>query len=138
MIDKLQTAASWFFICFGVTMVGVSILVVPPNAFAQEPGSCGSNCCVACGGPTDCQNLNAGSDAYKCWNQCKIDCENCVLNCGGDSSCQAKCKGNSLWLSGPCPNDPVTICQFPGLRCFQGTTPSTCGPSINKSQCTCL
>ena len=111
MKDKLQAVASWFFTCFGITMIGMSLLVVPENAFAQSAGSCDSICCTSCGGTTDC--IKSTDPVYTCWMTCKSNCDNCVSKCNGDTTCEAKCKGDAgagNFNTGPLCNVVACLC----------------------------
>ena len=47
---KLEALSPWLFFCLGVVFLGVSILVVPQKAFAQDGGSCSDACCGGCYG----------------------------------------------------------------------------------------
>lgn len=76
-MTRLETMAAWFFTCLGTALLGVSILVVPPNLFADTGSECGSTCGGECGGDMNCY--------YSCVGAC------CAGACQGDSSCQQSC-----------------------------------------------
>jgi hypothetical protein len=71
---RLEAVAAWFFNCLGVTLLGVSVLVVPANAFADAGG---------------CEVCIPGSEGY---DQCVADCCNGSSGgCNGDPTCVSEC-----------------------------------------------
>src|SRR5437879_678654 len=120
MKDKLQALASWVFVCFGITMIGVSILVVPANAFADEYDPCRDACCEAAkaaGG--ECDTMK-----NKSYMDCLGECFDCVNNCGSNEACKAACAqqqtpGCLSASPSPCDNGCATtlVCIGTQLGC---------------------
>src|SRR5262249_9459124 len=103
---RLNAMASWLFTCLGITLLGVSILVVPADVFADAGDNCYAGCSTMypSGGPSynscvaSCCGSNCGSDST-CYNNCVAgDCE---LQYGTDQNglsgcCTAVCNGDQL------------------------------------------
>lgn len=66
---RFEAALSWFFTCLGVTLLGVSILAVPAEAFATSGFSCWDFCGADAGCLTNCCNSQCGPDT-ECYNYC--------------------------------------------------------------------
>ncbi len=107
---------SWFFTCLGITLLGVSILVVPADAFADA----GSSCYSICNQPP----YNANDAAY---NAC-VGSMCCPSECGGSgNSCFNSCVGEACQLKyANDPNGLSTCCQ------------TVCGSNTNDCYNNCL
>lgn len=113
---RLKAQLAWFFSSLGVVLLGVSILVVPSNAFADPsfpPGagiSCEDHCGAYClGNPSDpdCANNGAPCIAHCCAavaisclpSSCQTEDDACTDDCylkpcndGGKDPALNKCR----------------------------------------------
>jgi hypothetical protein len=112
---RLEALAAWFFSCLGIVLLGVSILVVPANAFADAGSDCINLCTVECGADKNCYNSCVGgccatacSGDPVCGEQC------CNAACMGDPTCMNAC----LAAQGKfCNVKPVYDCSDGGREC---------------------
>lgn len=133
-MSRLEVVGSWFCTCLGMVLLGLSILVIPGNAFADAGGDCYNSCL----GDPGC---TAVCCATACPNQptCHADC--CEGACGGNDtcldmclaagpiSCQAKvCKDKDL---GTC----TKVCE--GKECKDGLVVGRCF-SVASGDCKCI
>jgi len=146
---RLETVASWFFTCLGVTLLGVSILVVPASAFADGGGG-DSSCTDACRLPYpdpspeqyDCFRVccggECGSDSA-CYTSC------CQAACGNDTNCLTAC-ANPAWtkscpedfrINNPCMLYSVTSCGFGTCTIKKNDKYFTCDCKVIQSACAC-
>jgi hypothetical protein len=87
-MGRIEAAAAWFFINLGIVLLGVSILVVPPNLFADTGSSCASLC-----------NAQCGSDST-CFSSCTGQC--CGTTCNGDNTCMQTCCTSACGTNSTC------------------------------------
>lgn len=134
---KFETFAAWLCTSMGLALVGLSILVVPADAFADysgnpcswcrtelDPGKCASTCCLP----------YSGDDRSACCaDACGANTDCLSACCGGDSACIAK----STLLSGQCPDGPVMGCKKLKTPCDLPLKVGACVGSTNMSQCDC-
>lgn len=117
---RLEALTAWFCMCLGITLLGVSILVAPAKAFAEDPyQSCGDACCSACFGSDPCDGTSS------CYLSCDSTCFACVGNCNGDSGCIASCIAGT----GGCSGSPK--CDIPNNPCYTKLKPSC--PNTNTN-----
>jgi hypothetical protein len=137
-MSRLFAFASWFFTCLGITLLGVSILVVPAEAFADAGSNCYSQCNGLTGSAYDgciagcCQSQCGGVTGSACYYNCA--CEACHLKyqgdpnglsdcykavCGTDQNCLANCLANTNVDSPQCPKGGTCVktncSQYSGL-----------------------
>jgi hypothetical protein len=95
-MSRFVAFLGWFFTCLGITLLGVSILVVPGEAFADP----GSDCYGACKNASDsgacvagcCQQL-CGSNSNDRYNNCVAEANS--LLCPNAGGCDNGCAGNN-------------------------------------------
>lgn len=131
---RLEALAAWFFSCLGIVLLGVSILVVPANAFADAGSDCINLCTVECGADKNC------------YNSCVGGC--CATACSGDpvcgeQCCNAACMGDPTCLNaclaaqgGICNGPPVNDCSQ-GMQCFYSVDKQECVGQCNKEVIPC-
>lgn len=119
---KLEALSPWFFFCLGVVFLGVSILVVPQKAFAQDGGSCSDACCGGCyGAPPPCNTLGS------CYTGCYSGCSACVTACDGNQTCIDMCYATWYDQEINCMDDcELATCLLP---------PCPPGPDLNTGLC---
>src|SRR5436190_913790 len=95
---RLEGVGAWFFTSLGAVLLGLSILVVPSNAFADPPfpppegTSCENYCAQYCSMPNsdpDCANGGAGC-VYNCY---AAQGANCTATDGCAKGCAANTQG---------------------------------------------
>ena len=124
---KLNAVGSWFFTCLGITLLGLTILVLPADVLADAGSDCYSGCAGFSGSDfTNCVNnccqYKCGSDTT-CFNNCAAEACSlapsglagcCQTLCGTDQNCLAKCNAGvdfgCLFLCG-CPAFGKCICR---------------------------
>ncbi len=82
---KVEALSAWLFFCLGLVLLGLSILAVPQNAFAQSGGDCSTVCCNSCYPSGSCNMSSA------CYTDCYAVCDQCVTECQGNQSCINAC-----------------------------------------------
>jgi hypothetical protein len=134
MKARIETASGWLFTGLGVTLLMASILVVPPNAFADSgcSASCGSFCDPSQGGDpngTSCKSCLDLPSNCNFNSACEAGC--CQYYCGGDPTCLAKCCqtycGNDMSCQQSC---AAQVAQKPCL-----IMSTTCEPKQTQPQC---
>jgi hypothetical protein len=139
---RLEAWAAWFFSCLGTVLLGVSVLVVPADAFA-DGGSCSYyDCYMKCSGNQACIDTCAveccadfcEGKGEECWGTC------CSSACGGSgNSCYDNCVAQGK--SDCTDKSKCTPCNFPCDDVCFGS--GSCGPNFcicNKasgSKCKC-
>jgi hypothetical protein len=129
----LQAAMGWFFTWLGFGFMGLSILVVPQNAFADYMTDCSDACCTACFGTETCDPMSS------CHMSCNGDCQLCAANCKDEGTCIQDCLNQTKKCASDAKfcqtlNDP-TICRgnadtclMGECKCYQGSTLCNCVP----------
>ena len=107
-MSRLSAVGSWFFTCLGITLLAVSILVVPADVFADAGSDCWTGCnnqtvypydtCVAkccatrCGPDTTCYNNCVAGGCQLQYSTNPTGWDGCCENaCGSDQDCLANC-----------------------------------------------
>jgi hypothetical protein len=156
MFRLFVALASWFFTCLGMTLLGVSILVVPKEAFAD------SGCYIQCYENTPaCASCTTDPNSQQCMackSTCCLTCQGgdpsalaicCQNACGSDEACLANCATNATLAQCPancnntCPNLPFNLCNLtPMTSCFQNSVGGCdlcgCIQNIAKQKCYCF
>lgn len=135
LMFRLEAVAAWLFTCLGITLLGISVMVVPAKAFADA----GSDCQTKCGSDTTCLGNccfgSCGTDYTCTYNCCQSACSNdskCIEACGNQANCANCSLGNSYCFGGDkamCEsNPPITRlcwcklsdcwCVWSGTKCF--------------------
>lgn len=108
---RLNSLASWFFTCLGITLLIVAALAAPENVFADTGSDCAAGCQTAC-----------GSDP-NCYNWCIANC--CA--CGTDQTCYNNCVGVACNQgNGYCKFDTKTNCHGVDRTCFMDISKCWC------------
>lgn len=128
-MKRVESLTAWFCSTLGVTLLGVTVLIVPEQVFADANSDCSAACCTGCFGTGTCNTLAS------CWTNCQGTCTACEYMCGSNATCKAQCLTNARATN--CPSDALGDCEFPGRSCPLGLGKGTCGASPNGSQCTC-
>ncbi|MBI2805191.1 MAG: hypothetical protein HYX68_09465 [Planctomycetes bacterium] len=142
-MKRLETVTGYFFACLGFVLAGVSILVVPADAFADyteqckicqgnpDPEACSITCC----------GTSCGNDGV-CWTAC------CKDACGGDTTCEnnckaaaPSCKSHSVCNSGCGARTPGSCASIVLELCSETSDPtpcSLCGCTDNPMGTACI
>jgi hypothetical protein len=130
-MKRLDGLLSWFFTCLGIVLVGVSILVVPQDAFAAYNGECSGTddpqtcCAIFCAGDSNCIGICCGDACTGKDPSCTADCYAGVVKCAsktcdlGQGGCAADCKGAFCNDGGKDPSKSTCIANQAGCRCYQ-------------------
>ena len=115
-MKRVESLTAWFCTTLGVTLLGVTFLIVPEKLFADYVSDCSAACCTGCFGTGTCNTLST------CWSDCQGVCTACELMCGGNPTCQALCL--TAAETGQCPNNGSgTACEDPGKTCYNNGVP---------------
>jgi hypothetical protein len=126
---RLEAWAAWLFSCLGIVMVGVSILVVPADAFADAGSACADKCDTECGSDTACYNA--------CIEKCCVETY-CWEGPFGDIICSSleleECMAQKKDV---CNGPPVNDCSNNGKGCFYHATNMECTGDCYKDLIPC-
>ncbi|MBI2805189.1 MAG: hypothetical protein HYX68_09455 [Planctomycetes bacterium] len=118
-MKRLETVTGYFFACLGFVLAGVSILVVPADAFGDyTKGTCSD--CQTASDPSACSIACCGSACSGDDGTCAGDC--CTDACGMDATCQANCSATVYPLclknvtKENCEPNPRLKCGLVGAR----------------------
>src|SRR5438552_3345140 len=134
-MKRFQAVIGWFFMCFGLALLGLSVLIVPGTAFAQD-SSCQDTCCNVWYFGTTCDTSDPNVLACTtCCNGCMGDLA-CITNCQSPKDCVG---GDTCDTNGKCANqwDLYMVCDGTHPPCDNGTDCTYCYCGQLSKNCKC-